>query len=636
MAFLKISTSRKCSQILLQEPFRNDVYARLVRSLTSNANGLAEQHQQRRNSSVVSGPSAIDTKPKFDPLDTSFANPEATFKSKTTWEIFRAYIVYQLCSSSYLVENNMKLMKLCKAVFGEKLFTVMMKMTFYGHFVAGEDQYRIVPTLKRLRSFGVKPILDYSVEEDLSQEEAEKREVESSMSEIEKRDQDAAQKEGSVSAETVGGSLPQYHVDKQFADRRYKVQSARTYFYLNEATCERNMEVFTNCLHAVAGATYGTGITAIKLTALGRPQLLLQLSEVIMRARTLASEIMGGKGNVIGQHLTLEELDKRLFQAGIKDTKKFLEKVTKDSQGVIHLFPWSGLLDENSELSDSFRVPCLKEGRMVRLLSQLSKKEEEMFRNMVHRLNTLVQTAKDLDVRIMIDAEQTYFQPAISRLTLELMQKYNTEKAIVFNTYQCYLKETLNEVKTDLNQAKRQKFFFGAKLVRGAYIDQERARAAALGYADPTNPSYEATTETYHQTLTECLTRIKVLKDQGDDCSKIGIMVASHNEDTVRFALSQMKEIGISPEDKVICFGQLLGMCDFITFPLGQAGYSAYKYIPYGPVNEVLPYLSRRAMENKGVLKKLVKERTLLRKELFRRILRGQFFYKPNGNYTPV
>ncbi|XP_050434294.1 proline dehydrogenase 1, mitochondrial isoform X3 [Adelges cooleyi] len=535
MAFLKLSTSRKCSRLLLQEPIRNEVYAQLVRSLSNGSQSVDQQ--QRRNNSIAATVDSVKT--KWDPLDTSFANPEAAFKSKTTWEVFRAYLVYQLCSSSYLVENNMQIMKVCKAIFGEKLFTLIMKLTFYGHFVAGEDQYRIVPTLKRLRSFGVKPILDYSVEEDISQEEAEKREVESSLSEIEKQDKTAEQKEATVSAEKIGGSLPQYHVDKQFADRRYKVQSARTYFYLNEATCERNVEVFQDCLAAVAGATYGTGITAIKLTALGRPQLLLQLSEVIMRARSLASELMGGKGNVIGQHLTLEELDKRLFEAGIKDTKKFLEKVTKDSQGVIHLFPWSGLLNENSELCETFRVPCLKEGRMVRLLSQLSKKEEEMFRNMVQRLNTLVQTARDLDVRLMVDAEQTYFQPAISRLTLELMQKYNTEKAIVFNTYQCYLKDTLNEVKTDLNQAKRQKFYFGAKLVRGAYIDQERARAAALGYTDPTNPSYDATTKLYHDTLTECLTRIKDLKDKGDTPNKIGIMVASHNEDTVRFAISK-------------------------------------------------------------------------------------------------
>lgn len=177
---------------------------------------------------------------------------------------------------------------------------------------------------------------------------------------------------------------------------------------------------------------------------------------------------------------------------------------------ILHLFPWSGIVDENSQLSETFRVPDPQTGQMRRLTSQIEPKEEEMFRNMIRRLNHIVKTAEELDVRIMIDAEQTYFQPAISRITLEMMRKYNKKKAIVFNTYQCYLQEAFKEVCFDLEQAKRQDFYFGAKLVRGAYIEQERARAEALGYPDPTNPNFEATTEMYHKTLTECLRRIKV------------------------------------------------------------------------------------------------------------------------------
>ncbi|XP_050100365.1 proline dehydrogenase 1, mitochondrial isoform X2 [Anopheles aquasalis] len=563
--------------------------------------------------------------PARDPLDVGFNDPNAAFKSKTTFELIRAYLVYVLCSSEFLVENNMKLMKIAQTVLGEKLFTLLMKYTFYGHFVAGEDQVKIVPTLERLRSFGVKPILDYSVEEDLSQEEAEKREVEASVSST------------GTNLSGDADSLPQYSVDKTFADRRYKVQSARTYFYLNEATCERNMETFLECLDAVKGATFGTGITAIKLTALGRPQLLLQVSEVIMQARKYMNDLAGGTGNILTHHKTIKDLERYLGNvADKKEVKEFLTKVTSDSDGILHLFPWSGIINEDCQLSESFRVPDPVTGQMRRLISKIPPKEEEMFRNMIRRLNTIVKTAQDLDVRIMIDAEQTYFQPAISRITLEMMRKYNTEKAIVFNTYQCYLKDTYKEVCTDLEQAKRQNFYFGAKLVRGAYIEQERARAAALGYEDPTNPSFEATTEMYHKTLTECLRRIRILKDANIDPKKIAIMVASHNEDTVRFAIEKMQEIGIHPEDKVICFGQLLGMCDYITFPLGQAGYSAYKYIPYGPVNEVLPYLSRRAQENKGVLQKIKKEKRLLLSEITKRLAKGQLFYTPKGKYVPI
>lgn len=556
--------------------------------------------------------------PSRDDLDLSFNSPKDAFKSKKTSELVRAYLVYQICSINWIVENNDMLMKRLRQVVGNRLFEVIMKATFYGQFVAGEDQNKIKPTLERLRSFGVKSILDYSVEEDLSQEEAEKREVSASIS--------------TCGDQQEEGQLKQYHVEQRFADRRYKVTSARTYFYLNEAACEKNMEAFLRSIDAVAENTKSTGLMAVKLTALGRPQLLLQLSEVIMRARSYMHQIAGGTGNVLTHHKTIEDLQRYLGDLSSKpEVQDFMKKITSDTEGIVHLFPWSNILDKDMGLSDSFRVPDPKTGQMRRLISQISPKEEEMFRNMLRRLNSIIKVANERDVRIMIDAEQTYFQPAISRICLEMMRRYNKNKFLVFNTYQTYLKNTYNEIVTDLEQAQRQNFYWGAKLVRGAYIEQERARAAAMGYEDPTCETVDATTNSFHRCLKEILSRVK--NEQND---RLGIMVASHNEDTVRYAIQLMKEHGIGPGDKVVCFGQLLGMCDHITFPLGQAGYSAYKYVPYGPVVEVLPYLSRRANENRGFLAKIKKEKGLLLKEIFRRIFTGQIFYKPVGNYTPV
>lgn len=183
-------------------------------------------------------------------------------------------------------------------------------------------------------------------------------------------------------------------------------------------------------------------------------------------------------------------------------------------------------------------------------------------------------------------------------------------------------------------------------------MEQERERAKKIGYEDPINPTYESTSEMYHKTLDFFMNKII---ETGIESKKIAIMVASHNEDTVRFTVKKlvwftcwlsnwmtlsiifrMKDLGIKPEHKVICFGQLYGMCDQISFPLGQSGYSVYKYVPYGPVDEVLPYLSRRAVENHGILKKVHKERSLFLKEIKRRLGAGELFYKPVGHYKPI
>ncbi|CAG0898934.1 unnamed protein product [Darwinula stevensoni] len=565
-----------------------------------------------------------------DELDLSFTNTIAAFKSKTTWEVFRGWLVFTLCSSSYLVDHNPQLMKLGQKLLGKKLFAKVMKASFYGHFVAGENPKEVKPMIDRMRSFGVKSILDYSAEEDLSSEEAEVAEMMGCLS--------AAEQEKGIE-----GAIKRFHVHREFADRRYQVTAARTFFYRGEAQCEKNMEIFLKCIDNVSHSTKATGFAAIKLTALGRPQLLLQLSEVIVRARLYFREVIGDHpvqngGNIIKEAIKPEELEEKFEEANIRHTapvQKFLDQLTYDRKGLINLFSWSGLIHNEVLLSELFRVPNLHTGRWQPLISALSDDEEEMFRNMMRRLHNICQFASERDVRVMIDAEQSYFQPAISRLTIEMMREYNRERAILFNTYQCYLKAALENIKFDLEQAERQGFFFGAKIVRGAYMEQERARAAALGYDDPINPTYEATSAMYHEVLMECLNRIKRYKDAEDE-KRVAVMVATHNEDSVRFTVQKMLELGIHPLDRVVCFGQLYGMCDQVSFPLGQAGYSVYKYVPYGPVYEVLPYLSRRAAENKGVLEKVQKERRLLGAELRRRLLNGQIFYTPKGNYAPA
>lgn len=516
-----------------------------------------------------------------DPLDTSFNDTAKAYKSKTMRDLLRNYFVLGLCSREFLVKNNDRIMKLSRSILGKRAFEQIMRSTFYGQFVAGEDEREIVPVIKHLSSFGVKAILDYSAEEDVKESEVQ----EDARAYVEKNRDEFEY----LSQVDNDSPLRRYQQSADFADRRKYLPAARTYFYHGESQCEKNLEIFFKAIEAVAETTGNTGFAAIKLTALGRPRLLMKLSKIIDYMRQV-------EGYTRAETLT-------------------------------------GLLERFNSLGQAH-------------ISPLDEDEEEMLFNLMRRVNRIAAYASQIGgARCMIDAEQTYMQPAINMIAMELMSRYNKREAIIFNTYQCYLKGAHNQVRHDLAVSRRENFFFGAKLVRGAYMDQERARAAKLGYEDPINESFEATSLMYNKTLSYLMEEIErelsiasVAGEQDGDIEaetgkRIGIMVASHNEDSIRFALEQMQRRGIKPHHRVICFGQLYGMCDHVSFTLGQSGYSVYKYTPYGPIEEVLPYLGRRAMENHGFLSKLQRERSLLSQEIMKRLFSMRLFYKPVGNY---
>ncbi|KAM9360227.1 proline dehydrogenase 1, mitochondrial [Symphorus nematophorus] len=547
-------------------------------------------------------------------ISVDFDQTREAYKSKDSLELLRSLVVFKLCSYDFLVDKNKEVMDLGKKILGQRAFAQFMKMTFYGQFVAGEDHMAIRPLIQKNQAFGVGSVLDYSVEEDISQEEAEQKEMDSCVS---------AAETGSIGEDH---REKKYKAHKQFGDRRGGVTAARTYFYADEAKCDQHMETFIKCIKASGGSSMD-GFSAVKMTALGRPQFLLQFSEVLVKWRRFFTFLASQQGKdgveAIEQRLELKQLQEFLTKLGAKgDFYGWFSGRTEESSGTIDMLDWNSLIDDRTKISDLLVVPNIELGELVPLLETFTVEEEKQMKRMLQRMDVLVKHAMENGVRLMVDAEQTYFQPAISRLTLEMQRLYNREKPVIFNTYQCYLKEAYDNVTMDVELSRREGWHFAAKLVRGAYMYQERERAQEIGYEDPINPDYDSTNRMYHRCLDYVLDEIALNRNAN-------VMVASHNEDTVKHTLRRMKELGLVPTENKVYFGQLLGMCDQISFPLGQAGFPVYKYVPYGPVNEVMPYLSRRAQENRGFMKGAQKERELLWQELKRRLTSGELLYRP-------
>ncbi len=232
--------------------------------------------------------------------------------------------------------------------------------------------------------------------------------------------------------------------------------------------------------------------------------------------------------------------------------------------------------------------------------------EGEKFRN---RVNILCTAASQLDLPILIDAEDSFYQPFIDKVVLEMMAKFNHQKAIVFNTYQMYRWDRLGILSQHFHEAEEGKFFLGAKFVRGAYMERERARAREKGYNDPIQADKESTDRDYNHAL----------KYSVEHINRISVFNGSHNEQSNMYLTELMQIHGIQRNDNRIWFSQLYGMSDHISFNLALDGYNVAKYVPYGPVKHVLPYLLRRVEENSSVSGQTGRELGLILTELKRR-----------------
>ncbi|MCC9168515.1 proline dehydrogenase family protein [Pontibacter harenae] len=245
----------------------------------------------------------------------------------------------------------------------------------------------------------------------------------------------------------------------------------------------------------------------------------------------------------------------------------------------------------------------------VQARQELTAEERGAFERGRDRVNAICKLCNVSGVRVFIDAEESWIQETIDNLAYEMMELYNKEKAIVYNTYQFYRHDRLDVLKRDYENAIKGNYYLGAKPVRGAYMEKERRRAQVKGYPSPINPTKEASDKLYNNGLRFCIEHL----------DRIAFCAGTHNEDSCYLLMQLMAENHIAPNDERIYFSQLYGMSDNLSYNLANAGYNVAKYVPYGPVEAVMPYLLRRANENTAIAGQSSRELGLIEKERERR-----------------
>ncbi|MCP9749434.1 proline dehydrogenase family protein [Ferruginibacter sp. HRS2-29] len=310
--------------------------------------------------------------------------------------------------------------------------------------------------------------------------------------------------------------------------------------------------------------------------------------------------VEGGDDGEAGYDHATEEFIKVIGYAATQNNIPLMSiKVT----GIVRF----GLLEKIDSGMNSNEGTLMK--RYYKVIGLLGNDEKAEWERAVARLVKICETANRKKIGVLVDAEETWIQDPVDALTILMMDTYNKEKAVVYNTIQLYRHDRLAFLKASHEAATERGFVLGAKLVRGAYMEKERKRAAEMGYPSPIQPSKEACDKDYNDAVEFSIEHL----------DNIALIVASHNEYSNLYATQLLDKKGLPHNHPHVHFSQLYGMSDNITFNLAKSGCSVSKYLPFGPIKDVVPYLMRRAQENSSVAGQTGRELGLIKKELERR-----------------
>ena len=320
---------------------------------------------------------------------------------------------------------------------------------------------------------------------------------------------------------------------------------------------------------------------------------------------TIKSLAQSGIGTILDYSVEGEESEET-FEHTAAEILRTIDRATGNKDIPFSVFKTTGIM--SSEVLETVSELIIKkEIQDVDLIeNQLNHDQQGDWKRGYVRFMNLCETAAQSKVQIFVDAEETWLQPAIDMMATHAMQQFNQETAWIFNTLQMYRHDRLAYLQ---KQVAEKKCKYGYKLVRGAYMEKERARAQKLGYQDPIQPNKEATDRDYDSAVDFCL----------QNHNTVSVCIATHNENSSMLGANLMTRYGLSEGDQKVSFSQLLGMSDHISFNLSNSGYKVSKYVPYGPVLAVIPYLTRRAQENSGMAGQMGRELALIESEIKRR-----------------